>query len=87
MRFFEIPAAGGLQVSSRCPEMEGEFRQHEQIVYYDDAKELPTLIDRLKSNEEFRARVAAAGHAHVMEKHTYRHRAETLLEHVAGVRD
>ena len=34
MRFFEISTAGGLQVSSACPEMENEFRHAEHIFYY-----------------------------------------------------
>ena len=82
MRFFEIPAAGGLQVCSTCPEMEPEFRPNEHTIYYRTEDELPDLIACLRTKDEFRQRVAAAGHARVIEKHTYKHRAETILEKV-----
>jgi spore maturation protein CgeB len=85
MRFFEIPAAGGLQVSSSCPEMESEFRHNEHMIYYRTVDELPDLIASLRTNDELRQRVAAAGHARVMEKHTYKHRAETILEQVEAL--
>jgi hypothetical protein len=51
MRFFEVPAAGGLQVSSACPEMEA-------------------------------AEVRGAGHAAVLQRHTYRHRIAELTRHL-----
>jgi spore maturation protein CgeB len=85
MRFFEIPAAGGLQVSSSCPEMEAEFRHNEHTIYYRTVGELPSLIVSLKTNDELRTRVAAAGYALVIEKHTYKQRAETILRHIEAI--
>ena len=86
MRFFEIPAAGGVQVSSSCTEMESEFRHGEHIFYYESSDQLVALIASLKSNEELRMRVAAAGHALVKAKHTYQHRAQMILEYLSAVR-
>jgi spore maturation protein CgeB len=40
MRFFEIPAAAGLQLTSSCPEMSPEFRDREHLVYFSNEKEL-----------------------------------------------
>jgi spore maturation protein CgeB len=87
MRFFEILVAGGLQVCSSCPEMETEFRSREHIIFYQSGGELLDLIEELRKNDELRARVAAAGHGRVMEKHTYKHRAQTILEHITPQRN
>ena len=79
MRFFEIPIAGGLQVSSACPEMDAELRDGEHLFYCEDADALLGLIGSLLADDERRFRVADAGRALVSEKHTYVRRAETLL--------
>jgi len=81
MRFFEILAAGGLQASSNCPEMESEFRHGEHIFYFKSPEQLIGLIATLKNNDELRTRVAAAGNALVQGKHTYQHRAQKILEY------
>jgi spore maturation protein CgeB len=79
MRFFEISMAGGLQVSSYCPEMGDEFRHGEHIFYYRNAAELPGLVKMLLPDEPMRQRVAAAAHDKVLAGHTYKHRAECIL--------
>jgi hypothetical protein len=79
MRFFEVPTAGGLQVTTACPEMESEFRHGEQIFYFQQPGELPDLLRQLLADNSLRDKVAAAGHARALSKHTYRHRAEQIL--------
>jgi hypothetical protein len=83
MRFFEIPVAGGLQVSSVCPEMEREFRHGEHVFYYHDEHDLHELIRLLLSADAMRAEVAAAAHSQVLARHTYDCRVIALLEHCA----
>jgi len=80
MRFFEIPTAGGLQISSPCPEMEDEFRHGEHVFYYRHTDELPTLIQFLLANDGLREKVAAEAHAKTLGNHTYVHRARCILE-------
>jgi spore maturation protein CgeB len=80
MRFFEILVAGGLQVCSACPEMEAEFGHGEHVVYYRDADELPALVWSLLAEPGTRKRVAEHGRALVIEKHTYEHRAQKILD-------
>ncbi len=80
MRFFEIPVAGGLQVSSPCPEMEGEFVHGEHLFYYRDANELPDLIATLIADTRLRTRVAQAGHAKVLTAQTYTDRVRSILQ-------
>jgi hypothetical protein len=80
MRFFEVPVAGGLQVSSACPELEREFVDGEHLFYYRDAKELPELINRLLDDPSLRARVAKSGQAKVLGAHTYTDRVRGILQ-------
>lgn len=80
MRFFEIPMAGGLQVSSPCPEMELEFLHGEHLFYYRDDKELSDLIATLIADTPLRTRVAQAGQAKVLAKQTYTDRVRSILE-------
>jgi spore maturation protein CgeB len=83
MRFFELPCAGGLQLSSPCPEMAEEFRDGETIFYFRDAEELPGLIRKLLDDDARRERVAAAAHEKILAAHTYAHRARQILEVVS----
>lgn len=80
MRFFEVPVAGGLQVSSACPEMEREFIHGEHLFYYRDANELQELIAKLLDDAPLRARVAKSGQAKVLATHNYTDRARSILQ-------
>lgn len=81
MRFFEIPAAGGLQVCSRCPEMDEEFMHGEQIFYYQEDEALNELIASLLEDQPLRNKVAEAAQANVLSAHTYTKRVESILKH------
>jgi len=83
MRFFEIPTAGGLQVSSPCPEMEDEFKEGEHIFYYHNIGELIELVRHLLSNDALRVEVASRAHQRILENHTYVHRAGQILDLLA----
>lgn len=80
MRFFEISAAGGLQISSTCPEMQDEFGHGEFLFYYQQINELPGLIQNVLENDDLRQRVSTLAHAKVLAAHTYRHRASSMLD-------
>jgi spore maturation protein CgeB len=82
MRFFEIPAAGGLQLSSSCPEMESEFQHGEHVFYYKGPSEAQAIIRRLLSDDMLRNKVAEAGHQKVLARHTYTQRAQQILSWV-----
>lgn len=79
MRFFEIPLAGGLEVSSVCLEMENEFKNGEHLFYFRSKRDLRTLIDYLLRDTTKREQVAEVGHAKVLSAHTYSHRVEMIL--------
>lgn len=83
MRFFELPVAGGLQVTSLCPEMESTFRDGETAVYYQHEADLPELVRRLLADGALRTRIAAAARSLVLAEHTYAHRAQAILDRLA----
>jgi glycosyltransferase involved in cell wall biosynthesis len=81
MRTFETYACGGVPLSSRCPEIEDEFRDGESAVYFDDE----TVADRaaaLLRDPELRHRIRDRGREIALGKHTYVHRARQILDGV-----
>jgi hypothetical protein len=82
MRFFEVPAAGGLQLSSECPEMEQEMRDGQHLLYFRNEDDMAEKIDWAMSRPIEAANVRHSGHLKVMESHTYRRRINGLLEHL-----
>ena len=83
MRFFENFAAGGATLNSACPEMADQFPDGVATRYYATVEELVTTARGLVRDHELRARIAECGSRSVWEQHTYRHRAEDLLEALA----
>lgn len=84
MRFFEIPAAGGLQVCSACPEMEDLYRHDEHLYYYHSDDELIEVIESCLANPDRTERVRRAFHAQVREADNYLVRSQQLLEALEG---
>jgi spore maturation protein CgeB len=79
MRFFEIPAAGGLQLSSSCPEMEHIFKNKKHILYFSDAKELIAQIDFVMTNPGDSRYIRQQSHQFVKEHHNYRSRVTKIF--------
>jgi spore maturation protein CgeB len=80
MRFFEIPCAGGLQISSACPEMENEFKHGESIFYFHDYTELADIVRSLLKNGINIKHISQIAHNMIIENHTYESRAKKILE-------
>ncbi|MBN4059053.1 glycosyltransferase [Endomicrobium sp. AH-315-J14] len=80
LRFFEIPCAGGLQLSSRCPEMESSFIDGETVFYFDDIEDIVAKIPKLLADPELLERVTKAGQAKVMAEHTHLQRAQQIID-------
>ncbi|MBK9104729.1 MAG: glycosyltransferase [Saprospiraceae bacterium] len=79
MRFFEIPAAGGLQLSSSCPEMESVFIEGEHIFYYHHPDAIVDKIRYILSNPGIADRVRLQGHQYVRDQHTYMDRMKSIV--------
>lgn len=83
MRFFELAVAGGLQVSSACPEMEETFRDRETVAYFRNESELPQVVRELLADDTGRRRIASDARRLVLAEHSYVHRAEVILDRLA----
>lgn len=81
MRFFELMVAGGLELTTMCPEMEKEFQHNHSVFYYETEDQLAPLVRRLLADPEARKRVADTGRAQVLAAHTYSHRAGAILNY------
>ncbi|MEP6794885.1 MAG: glycosyltransferase [Saprospiraceae bacterium] len=79
MRFFEIPAAGGLQLSSSCPEQDDIFLHEEHIYYYKNELDLCEMIKYILEHKEQASEARKKGHELAITEHTYLHRVQKLL--------
>ena len=79
MRTFEIPASGGVMLSTYTKEQADFFPEDEAACYYRTKEELDPKIDRLLEDRPFRERIARNA-MHIASQHTYRERAATMLQ-------
>ena len=82
MRVYEVLAAKRLLIANRLGDGDYEalgLRDRQEIVLYRTPQELFALVEHYLQHPEERERIAAAGHACVMQRHTYRHRADRMI--------
>ncbi|HEX7291791.1 MAG TPA: glycosyltransferase [Conexibacter sp.] len=77
-RVYDALACGALVVSDRLPELHERFG--DAVVTYATRDDLRAQIDALLADPAQRAERAAAGRAHVLAHHTFRHRVDALLD-------
>ncbi len=87
MRFFEIPVAGGLQLSSACPEMEGSFHNMKHVIYFSEVHKITEQLKWIFNHPLEADKVRRAGNKMVMGKHTYIQRFDLILEHLGLKQD
>lgn len=80
MRFFEIPAAGGLQLSSSCPEQENIFIDAEHILYFKSDKQMCDQINTALISPDKATKIRVSSHELIIKSHMYNHRMEQLLK-------
>lgn len=80
MRFFEVPAVGGLQLSSACPEMNDVFLHRRDILYFSNEKEMIDNIAWVMENPAAAKEIRTAAAAKVQAEHTYVKRLEALFK-------
>ncbi len=86
MRLFEVLAAKTLLVTNA---LKGDdlsqlgLHDREQLVLYRNPRDLFECIDYFLNHADERERIAQAGYAAVMERHTYVHRMQQLLTSVS----
>jgi 2-polyprenyl-3-methyl-5-hydroxy-6-metoxy-1,4-benzoquinol methylase/Tfp pilus assembly protein PilF len=79
MRVFEAMAAGALLITDDAYGLEDLFVDGEHLVVYRKDEDLLDTIQRYLDDTETRERIAAAGQALVLAKHTYAHRVDSML--------
>jgi len=82
-RHFEIPKAGGFQLSTPADNLENYFVPGKEIVLANDINE---LVDRCKyylDHEEERQSIAIAGWERTQKEHLWHHRFEKILKEIA----
>jgi spore maturation protein CgeB len=79
MRTFEIPACGGVMLSTFTKEQAEFFPEGEAAFYYRDPSELDSIIDRLLGDEGLRKRVKQRA-LKLAQHNDYRNRARDLLK-------
>jgi spore maturation protein CgeB len=81
IRFFEIMAArGGVQFVERQKAFLNEFKDGEDLVYYSSREELEEKLAYYTDKEDARKKIANSGFQKTMDGHTWKHRAEQLLQ-------
>jgi spore maturation protein CgeB len=85
-RTFEILGAGAFQLIDHKKELEKLFDIGREIVCYKNEADLLDKIEYYLENEDERNKIARRGHEIVTNKHTYKHRAETILSDVKTLR-
>lgn len=81
MRTFEIPAMGGLMLTTRSEEQNSFFPENEASYMYDDIEELREKILYIANHSVEADRVRARG-MELVREHSYSSRAQYLLEAV-----
>ncbi|MHC4619686.1 MAG: glycosyltransferase family protein [Planctomycetota bacterium] len=79
MRIFETLATGTLLLTEDDDAL-AEVGLDYEVQYYDSVEDCKELVDMYMGKEETRDAHARFAHEHVMAHHTYRHRAERILE-------
>jgi len=87
MRVYEVLASGTLLLANALEEGAFEalgLRDREQLVLYRNPRELFDLVEYYLSHEEERERIAQTGQACAIQHHTYRQRAQQMVNLFKG---
>jgi len=78
-RTFLTLACGAFHLTHYVPKLEHVFKDGEHLVWYRDEDEALDKIAQWLDRDADRARIAAGGHAEVMQYHQYYHRVARIL--------
>jgi len=79
-KIFEALACRSFVMVDSQKDVQKLFSSGRHLVSFADIDDLKGKIDRYLSNDQERLRIAAAGYAEVLKRHTYRHRLQTIIE-------
>jgi spore maturation protein CgeB len=78
MRFFEVPAVGGLQLCSSCPEQETQFLHRKHVIYFKEHNDLKDEINFILNNNAAAEQIRQNAFEEIQNNHTYKKRLETI---------
>jgi len=82
MRVFEALSTGSFLLTNWLPTLGDLFEDGKHLVTYKTLDEMVEKATYYLEHEEEREKIAKAGHEEFMNKHTYKHRVETILSQV-----
>lgn len=82
MRFFEVSAAGGLQLASACPEQEEIFKHRQHMLYFQSEQEIITQIEWALSHPDECSLIRTQASGLLKNHHTYTHRLQAIIENL-----
>lgn len=85
MRLFEACGVGAFQIADDRPGIKEWFSIGEHLVTYHDLDHLRELVRHYLDHDDERQQIAAAGQAHVHQKHTYDHRMAQVVALVEDI--
>ncbi|MCC6405327.1 MAG: glycosyltransferase [Candidatus Yanofskybacteria bacterium] len=80
LKTFEIPAAGGMQLTDLRADLPGLFVPEEEIAVFRNDDEFEQQVERLLTDDAARERIRGAGVARVIRDHTLRARVAKIVE-------
>lgn len=83
-RVFNTMASGCMLLTRYFPGLDTVFTNHEHLVWFDEDEEAVELIRLYLKDDQARQRIAGAGRAEVVARHTWDHRIHLMLE-MAGL--
>jgi len=84
LRLFEVPAAGAFLLTDWVDEIGDYYREDEHLACYRGVDELRAKLEHYLRHPEECERIAAAGQAHFLARHSYTVRAKSILEKLAA---
>ena len=87
MRVYEVLVSGSMLLANALPDGAFEaagLRDRTELVLYRTSRELFELVDYYLAHHDERRRIGEAGRACALARHTYRHRAEQIVELLNG---
>lgn len=81
-RVYLTMGSGGFMIHPRLKDLEKEYVDGKEIVFYDNLQDLTLKIRYYLSHPEEREKIRLAGQKKTVENYTYEHRVKELLNHV-----
>lgn len=79
-RLLRILGSGTFCLSYKHPEMEQDYENYKQLVYFDSIEDLKNKIDYYLENEDERKQIAYNGQQLVLNRNTFKHQVENIIK-------